>query len=214
MLLLFDFDGVIADSFDALLDVCVRAQERLGMGRAPTAEDFRTIRNLTFDELARVVGLSGSTRAAYAEAVFEIQTAGWQTPPFPDIVEVLRTLAEEHTLAVVTNSKGSLVATTLEEYGLRTVMAGVVGGDSGLTKPERIGQLRQVHAAGSQDTVMIGDTLGDITAGQQAGVRTVAVTWGFQPGDLLMQASPDSLVDTPRELLALFRSWYERGEGR
>jgi phosphoglycolate phosphatase len=50
---------------------------------------------------------------------------------------------------------------------------------------------------------MIGDTIGDIRAGKQSGVQTVAVTWGFQARDLLARELPDYLVDHPEELLTI-----------
>ena len=50
---------------------------------------------------------------------------------------------------------------------------------------------------------MIGDTVGDIRAGKEAGVRTAAVTWGYQQRDLLSKEVPDRLLDQPKELLAL-----------
>ena len=62
MLFLFNYDGVIVDSFDQLLDLCGQAQSSLGMGRAPTAEDFRTIERLDFGNLARVIGVTNRFR--------------------------------------------------------------------------------------------------------------------------------------------------------
>jgi phosphoglycolate phosphatase-like HAD superfamily hydrolase len=53
---------------------------------------------------------------------------------------------------------------------------------------------------------MIGDTVGDIRAGKEAGVRTAAVTWGYQQRDLLLKEAPDCLLDQPKELLYIVRA--------
>ena len=52
----------------------------------------------------------------------------------------------------------------------------------------------------------IGDTSGDIKEGQKAGVTTVAVTWGFHEKENLEKENPDHIVDTPIELVKLFKS--------
>ncbi|TVQ27736.1 MAG: HAD family hydrolase [Spirochaetaceae bacterium] len=210
MLCIFDFDGVIADSFDSLLAVCVEAQAVLAEGRPPRPDDFRTIENLTFDELGRVIGLPPGRRAAYAEAVFQIQQKAWQTLPFPDIVDVIRELAARHTVAVVTNSQGRRVAATLKDFGIGSAVTAVEGGESGHTKADRIRLLQERHTSASESTYMIGDTIGDVRAGKQAGVRTVAVTWGYQSRDLLLREAPDLIVDRPQELLSVVGSRLPR----
>ncbi len=203
MLLLFDYDGVIVDSFNILLDVCIEAQTAFGEGRVPGPDDFRTIENLTFDELGRMIGIPAGLCVAYAAKVFEIQRKRWSARQFPAVVEVMQKLAMHHTVAVVTNSQSHIVKATLQEFGLAAAVTAVAGGESGASKVDRIVNFQSVHAASGETTFMIGDMVGDIRAGKQAGVRTVAVTWGFQARELLVRETPDYLVDHPEELLAI-----------
>lgn len=214
MLFLFDYDGVIADSFDSLLEVCIEAQSVFGQGRAPSADDFRTIENLTFDGLGRRIGIPEGKCAAYGATVFEIQRERGIPCPFPGVVEVIQKLAVQHTAAVVTNSQSHVVRAALAEFGLGSAVTGVAGGESGATKVDRIVCLRAAHAASCEKSYMIGDTIGDIRAGKQAGVQTVAVTWGFQARDLLGGELPDYLVDQPEEIFAVasgnMRNWKTR----
>jgi len=53
------------------------------------------------------------------------------------------------------------------------------------------------------NTVMIGDARNDIICAKRAGVKVIAVTWGDLPKKVLEQESPDYLVDTVDELLAV-----------
>ena len=205
MLYIFDYDGVIADSFDSLLAVCVEAQAALREGRPPTADDFRTIENLTFDELGRMIGIPEDQCTAYAQKVFEIQQTAWRTRPFPDVVDVIPKLSAGHTVAVVTNSQGRQVAAALDEFGIGAAVTAVEGGESGKTKADRIRLLQRLHASAGGQTYMIGDTIGDIRAGRQAGVRTAAVTWGYQSRDLLLAEAPDHLLDRAVQLLSIAR---------
>jgi phosphoglycolate phosphatase len=203
VLFLFDYDGVIADSFDSLLEVCIKAQSTFGEGRTPTAEDFRTIDNLTFNELGRIIGIPKNKCVSYAERALELQQTNWKTHPFPQIIDVISKLAIQHTVAIVTNSQSDIVTASLEEFGIGAAIAGVIGGDSGTNKTDRILYLKATHASTAETTYMIGDTVGDIRAGKHAGVQTAAVTWGFQESDLLRRESPNYLLKSPKELLSI-----------
>ncbi len=205
MLLLFDYDGVIVDSFDSLLEVCVEAQTALGEGRTPSPDDFRTIKNLSFDELGRIIGISEGACAAYCAKAFEIQRTRGCASTFPGVAEVIQELSVQHTIAVVTNSQSHVVNSALDEFGLGAAVTSVMGGESGETKADRIVNLKARHSASGETTYMIGDTVGDIHAGKKAGVQTVAVTWGFQARELLVREEPNYLADHPEELLTITR---------
>lgn len=46
---------------------------------------------------------------------------------------------------------------------------------------------------------MVGDTVPDIEAGRAAGMRTVAVTWGYGAPAELASAAPDRIWNAPLE---------------
>ena len=52
-------------------------------------------------------------------------------------------------------------------------------------------------------TTMIGDSAVDIKTSQNAGIRSVAVSWGFRSRAELEQAQPDHIVDTMDQLREL-----------
>ena len=52
--------------------------------------------------------------------------------------------------------------------------------------------------------VIVGDSHVDMRTGQNAGMWTVAVTYGFAPHTLEAE-NPDVVVDHPRELADIFR---------
>ena len=51
----------------------------------------------------------------------------------------------------------------------------------------------------------VGDSPFDLRAGREAGVATIAVTWGFFPRDELEAEEPDLVVETPAELVRACR---------
>jgi phosphoglycolate phosphatase len=203
MLLNFDFDGVIVDSFEQIFDLAVLAQRSIGAGRAPTKSDLRTIENLTVYELGRRIGLSDKLASEYENEVFRLQETNWVVKIFPDIVRVFRELAKKNTLVVITSIHTDIASSTLKEFGLDKAISRVLGGELGLSKAERIEQSRKEFKSDFQNSFMVGDAISDVRQGKLAGVRTVAVTWGFQARELLEQESPDIVIDSPKDLLRI-----------
>lgn len=203
MLMLFDYDGVIVDSFAPLLDLCIQAQASLGVGRPPTSFDFQTMENLTFVDLGRLIGVPENRVVVYSERVFQLQKRCWSVRLFPCIAGILAELARRHTLAIITASQSEAVMATLATAGLGGAISTVMGGEGGRSKAERIAMVQARLSASSQDTFMIGDAISDIREGKRAGVKTIAVSWGFQDRKLLAREKPDFLIDDPRELLGI-----------
>ncbi len=53
------------------------------------------------------------------------------------------------------------------------------------------------------ETFLVGDSDVDIETGRNAGMTSVAVTWGFRDLDHLVSARPAHVVDRPEQLIAL-----------
>lgn len=195
MLLCFDYDGVIVDSFAVLLSYCQQAQRAVGAGRYPQPEDLQTIPSMTFDAFGEHIGLDRDACDRFSEAVYALQREhGWPVAPFDGIAPVLAELSAAHAIVVVTASDSATVSDSLAAHGLRAHVAQVLGGESGLGKAQRIEQAMRALGHGRADTWMIGDAISDIREGKRAGVRTAAVTWGYQPEYVLAAEQPDRIV--------------------
>jgi len=122
----------------------------------------------------------------------------------------LRTLAQHHPLAVVTNKPQENADRVVDGLGLRPPVRVVVGPQPGrANKPDPQMLVEALHALGAPSTgaVMVGDAVSDLLAGQAAGLRTLGVTWGLASAAELQAARPDALVDTPRALVDVIAGW-------
>ena len=52
-----------------------------------------------------------------------------------------------------------------------------------------------------EDCVYFGDSHGDMLAGNNAGMYTVGVTWGYQSIEKIKSGNPDELIDKPEDIL-------------
>ena len=204
MLLCFDYDGVFVDSLDDLLDKACRAQSSIGVGRQPGREDFETTQNLTFEQVGRDIGIPEERLLEYGLRFFELQDEdeGF-CELFDGMAEVIRELSAKHTIVIITSSVKRTVERALEHYRLLENISFIFDGTQGGTKSEKIRRAMEEFSAGSEQTVMIGDCVSDIREGKIAGVKTVAVTWGFQSKELLLSESPDYVAERPSDLPAI-----------
>jgi phosphoglycolate phosphatase len=109
-------------------------------------------------------------------------------------------------LAVLTNKPVIPSRAIVDALKLAPYFSQVYGGNSFATKkPDPEGALRLLEEIGvpAEQAVMVGDSHTDVETGRNAGLWTVGVTYGFAP-HTLADASPDVLVDHPRELAEVF----------
>ena len=111
-------------------------------------------------------------------------------------------------LAVLTNKPVNPSRAIVEALGLGPYFSQVYGGNSFATKkPEPEGALKLLSEAGVRpgQAAIIGDSHVDVRTGRNAGLWTVAVTYGFAPHTLEAE-QPDVTVDSPQELSKVFLS--------
>ncbi|MDE0214212.1 MAG: HAD family hydrolase [Deltaproteobacteria bacterium] len=206
MLLHFDYDGVLVDSFDALLSAFRQTAVDTRLGRPPTRHDFETIEDLHAAGVAALLGVPEDRISDYTRRIHEVLAAGGYEPAlFPGIPDLLRALSEKHTLVIVTSNYEHLVRHGLARNGVDACVSLVLDAGRPGTKTDKIRHALERFRVPAHEAFMIGDTRGDILHGRAAGVRTVGVTWGYQAGETLALESPDFIVDAPDALLELLR---------
>jgi phosphoglycolate phosphatase len=87
----------------------------------------------------------------------------------------------------------------LDDFDLVCTASNVFGKAKPLRK-----LVRRAHWSAA-DVFYIGDEVRDVLAARDAGVRSVAVTWGYSARAALVSAEPEFLVDTPEELIDMLR---------
>lgn len=125
---------------------------------------------------------------------------------YPKVETTLAALQKQGIrLAVVTTRSKRTSVRTLENAGIAKYFDVVVSGED-VTKlkpdPEPLlCALSKLGIAPAQ-AVMVGDTAADVLASKSAGIRTVAVTYGFG-GKIIGQHHPDYVIDEIEMLLQL-----------
>jgi phosphoglycolate phosphatase len=201
-LFLFDFDGVLSDSLDLYAEAVARCLERIGTPIVKTREDYLALFDGNFYES---MASGGVDLAAFAQAAQEILPGIDYDAmrPFAGLLPVLESLKKDHLLAVISSNGSRTIHRMLERFGFDPCFEEVLGSDFLFSKKEKIDHALAKYGIPPERTFYIGDTTGDIVEARAAGVRTVAVTWGWHSRERLAAAHPDFLIDRPEDLLTM-----------
>ena len=173
---MLDYDGVLVDSFDYFHGAFVEACHAHGFTQVDGPEAFRRIFDVNmYDGLVA----AGVPREAIGPILESMAAAlaqnGGRYDFFEGIPQVLDRLAERAKLLVITSNLTANPERFLRGHGI-TCIEEVLGSDKGLSKVEKIRGVMQRHPAARH--YYVGDTVGDIIEGREAGALTVGVSWG------------------------------------
>ncbi len=200
-LLLFDFDGVLADSLSVFHESLAAACRERGFPQLHDRAVFLGLFDGNMIEGLRRLGLpDAKIPTLLADLGRRLAAVMDRYPPFPGIAEAFNTLTASVPVCVVTSNLTRVVIAYLAQYGLHGVRE-VLGSD---TEPSKQAKIRRVAAQwpGRRPTY-VGDTLGDLTEAHAAGACAVAVGWGWHDEARLRRGHPDRLLKQPSELASL-----------
>lgn len=127
--------------------------------------------------------------------------------PFPGVVETLDKLdALGVRTAVVTNKAEHLARKLLGDLGLADRMAVIIGGDTvGERKPSPAPIHAMIERCGGGPAAFVGDSIYDVMAAKNAGVPSIAVSFGFLDRPV-QELGADNVIDHFDELIPLLET--------
>ena len=204
-LVVFDWDGTLADSAAIIVEAIQRACADVGV---PVPDDAaaRYVIGLGLHDALRHVAptlaekdypqLSARYRAHYLGRDPEI-------PLFAGALQLLESLnARGHLIAVATGKSRRGLDRALDQAGIGHHFIATRCADEGLPKPDPDMLLHLMERLGSapDETLMIGDTTHDLLLASNAGVDAVGVAYGAHPRAALEEAKSLAIVDSIDEL--------------
>ncbi|PSN17076.1 carotenoid oxygenase [filamentous cyanobacterium CCP5] len=206
-LLVFDFDGTIADSLEAIVAMSNRLAPQYGLPPA-SLEDVSELRDLSFNQLMRridvpLVPLFRLLRRVRRELQAEIP----RLSPIPEMAETLQTLSQQgQVMGILTSNSAENVRIFLRIHQLESSFEFIQGNASIFGKSRIIKRLIRQRSLSPAELIYVGDETRDIEASRRAGVPVAAVTWGFSTRRALVKNSPTYVVDRPAELLTIVKT--------
>jgi len=196
---IFDFDGTIADTFRVSIGIFERMTKRND--------------NFSEAEIEHLRGLSG------LQVVRELRIRPWLVPfmlirgrsmmrrslkkiaIFEGIKPLIIDLHKRGVPLYITssNSTGNILK-FLQTHDMDRYFVRVYGNVGLFGKARALRQVLKTNQLRPEQVTYIGDETRDIEAAKHVGIRSVAVTWGFNSAALLKTHEPDALAKTSAEL--------------
>jgi phosphoglycolate phosphatase len=209
-LVIFDLDGTLVDSLAHIARAVVQSSAALGL-TPPPPEAIPRVIGLSLGE-AIVTLFPGQDAATHAEIdrVYRKTFAEWRAKPghveplFAGTHEALADLdGAGFTLGVATGKGRRGVEYLLDHHRLQGRFVTIQTPDNapGKPNPGMIYQAMGETGAPPAHTVMIGDTVYDISMARAAGVKALGVSWGNHPVDELRGAGAHLVIDRMDQVL-------------
>jgi phosphoglycolate phosphatase len=210
--IIFDLDGTLLDTLD---DIAGAVNRGIGAFGFPprTLPEYRQFVGEGIEILVRRVLPAKFTdddlfnkilqhvRYEYAAGVVI------KTHPYPGIPEMLDKLTDlQVPMAILSNKPHALAEASVRALLSRWHFIACYGAREGrANKPDPGVSLELASLLGSfpEDVLFVGDSEIDILTAKNAGMKPVAVAWGFRSREELVRFSPYHIIDRPEELINL-----------
>lgn len=204
--IIFDFDGTLADSIDVLLNITNRLSAEFGF-KSATKEELAQLSNLTSWQILKYSGISiFKFPVLIAKLKAELQSEIPGIKLFPGIKEVLLELKSlGFQLGIITSNSRENVLASLENNGLQNIFKFIYSGTT-FGKHKVINRWLKKEKIAPEEVVYVGDEIRDIEAAKRTGIKIIAVGWGFNSQQALAAYHPDFSIDRPQELIEIMNS--------
>ncbi len=207
---IFDLDGTLLDTLQDLANSVNAALEAVGMPKR-SLEEVRSFVGNGVRVLMRRAMPEGTSETMYESAYAHFlevyaREKSHYTCPYEGITETVQALeARGIRCAVLSNKNDDAVAALCAQYfpGLFEWTQGMCDGFQPKPAPDALFAICTRLGLALDDVIYIGDSEVDVQTAEAAGVRMIAVTWGFRSREALLEAGAKTFIDHPKELLSV-----------
>ena len=205
---IFDLDGTLLDTLQDLANSVNIALEDFGQPVRTVEEVRAVVGNGVRKLMQRAVpeGTDEDLGERIYERFLEVydREKNHYTKPYDGILELIALLkARGIACAVLSNKNDDAVAALCEAHfpNCFEFTQGMRPGVAPKPAPDALFALCTRMGINPEDAVYIGDSEVDVKTAQAAGMRLVAVTWGFRSREMLAKTGAKEMIDAPRELI-------------
>lgn len=196
--IIFDFDGVLADSFEQLyaLNKMAMAEVGLNLTKNQYRNFFMNNVHLGFREFIK-------DETVY-EKFSEIRHRNFgkyysAVKLFHDAAQFINKIKEKFILTIVSSGEKGWITKLLKNNDIQESFS-YISASVEHSKEQKTNLILGQLAIRPQNAVMISDTFGDLAAAKKIGLQTVGVEWGFHSSKQLRLIKPSFVAKNWVEL--------------
>ena len=204
--IIFDLDGTLIDSKSEVLKTYLLVLNEIAPPYPVNTYrlDYSVnindqLKSIYLEDIESIINAKRLFVSLYDNSDFE------ETHLYPGVKETLHKLkVTGYEIFVATNKRHAPTLRILEKKMIKDLFTNVIGyeRDNGIkmNKREMIAALKK--EGNFSKGYMVGDSSGDIQAGNEEGLITVAVKYGYENEQMLMDKKPAFLIDKFADLLS------------
>jgi phosphoglycolate phosphatase len=201
-LVVFDFDGTLADTFGWFMEALDVSAEKFGFSKAP-ANEHETLRGWTFSEISRHLGVPTWKVPRVAHFMRKKMQVDIETiSAFDGVKDLLVSLdAAGVKLGLVSSNSWENIEAVLGAKASLFVHRSC--GVSIFGKATKLRKILSASGTRPENALFVGDELRDEEAARAVGMKFGAVAWGYNRPDVLRQRHPDEWFETVQEMASV-----------
>jgi phosphoglycolate phosphatase len=198
--IIFDFDGTLADTFETTLHIL---GELMGHDGPIDRDEVERLRGMSMIHAAeelkikpwRMPFMLMRGRRKMSQRIDSIQAISGM----PEVIKKLQN--EGHQLFIVSTNSIKNIEKFLIRHELIYAFARIYGGAGLLNKARIIKKVVKQNQLDTDDAWYVGDEVRDIHGANAAGIRIMAVTWGYNTAAILKKHEPTTLINQPSDII-------------
>lgn len=201
--IIFDFDGVIADSFSYLTKFIAAEANKLPLAKQEIAE----LQGLSVRAVALELGHSWwRLPGLYYYGRYEFNHHIHELNAFDGMNGVIEELFKcGYKMLIVSSNSEISIKEFLVASGINSCFSKIYGNVGFGGKARILRRAVKKDRLSQANTYYVGDEIRDVLAARRAHIKSVAVGWGYNKSTDLSSHHPDVLIDRPEQLLEIFK---------
>ena len=193
--IIFDFDGVIHDTFELAYNINVEV-----LGKNLTKEEYKDFSNGNIFKVAEM-------NKKNVEKIFKIQNKAFKYLKLEEnIKKILEKLSKKYTLFIISSNQETALNIYFQNNKFVHIFKEILGVETHKSKVEKFKYLFKKYNLKVDESVFITDTLGDILEGHKVGIKTIAIDFGFHGRERLKKGNPFKIVSNFDEMLKVIEN--------
>jgi phosphoglycolate phosphatase len=193
--IIFDFDGVLADTGDVATVIIERIANSKNVA-VPSADYIRThdpksimqSLGIKWWELPYLAYLS-------RKWAVEINPQASLFPWTNSLLNIAHALSDS--VWIVSSNSPERITKTLLQAGINFDSKCIIANGGFLSKSRHIKKIISKNNFNPSAVIYVGDESRDIIAAHKAGIKCLSVGWGFQSAEFLNSLNPDMILEEP-----------------
>lgn len=193
-MIIFDFDGVLADSLEQHLGAYTKVFQLFGREfHLKSPEDWRNSYKSAWEQNYFDGGFSEEEMRQAISKYFDFVDYS-KVNLFAGVTELIPKLAEKYPLAIASSTNSQFIEEKLRAENLLDAFGLILGSSETSDKLNKLEKIFAHFNADKERAVYVGDTSADVKAGKAFGIGTIGVSYGWYGEERIAAEAPSAIA--------------------